>query len=79
MAVVMGIAEARTRLSALVDQVASGGGDVLITKRGRPMARLVPVSNAESRATDALRFLLAAREASRPDTGSLRGLIDAGR
>ena len=79
MAVVMGIAEARTRLSALVDQVASGGGDVLITKRGRPMARLVPVSNAGSRATDALRFLRAAREASRPGTGSLRGLIDAGR
>lgn len=33
--------QAKTRLSALVDQV-SEGGEVVIAKNGRPMAKLVP-------------------------------------
>lgn len=34
--------EAKTRLSALVDQAAAGA-EIVIAKNGRPMAKLVPV------------------------------------
>ena len=79
MTVEVGIFEAKTHLSELVDQVASGGEDVLITKRGKPVARLVPISDGDSGVENALRLLLAAREASHPGAGSLRDLIDSGR
>lgn len=36
-----GIREARQNLSALIDEV-KGGHEVLITERGKPIARLVP-------------------------------------
>jgi prevent-host-death family protein len=36
------VAEAKRRLSDLLGRVAYGGESVLITRRGRPMARLVP-------------------------------------
>jgi prevent-host-death family protein len=35
----VGIFEAKTRLSELVDQVASDGEEIVITKRGKPVAR----------------------------------------
>ncbi|MBI5482105.1 MAG: type II toxin-antitoxin system Phd/YefM family antitoxin [Deltaproteobacteria bacterium] len=38
-------AEAKRRLSELLGRVAYGGVTVLITRRGRPMARLVPVTD----------------------------------
>lgn len=37
------VAEAKARFSELIGDVAHGGRSVLITKRGRPMAKLVPV------------------------------------
>lgn len=37
------VAEAKKRLSDLLGQVAYSGETVLITRRGKPMARLVPV------------------------------------
>lgn len=40
------IAEAKARLSELVGEVAHAGHSVVITKRGRPMARLVPLPGA---------------------------------
>lgn len=70
--------EAKAQLSAIVERVASTGEEVLITRRGKPMARLVPVDD-ESAIESALAHLLAAREASRPGTGTLRELIDEGR
>ena len=36
------VAEAKRRLSDLLGRVVYGGETVLITRRGRPMARLVP-------------------------------------
>lgn len=78
MTVEVGVFEAKTRLSELVDQVASGGEEVLITKRGKPVARLLPVVGG-SQVEDALALLLAAREASKPGSQSLRDLIDEGR
>lgn len=79
MTVAVGIFEAKTRLSELVDQVSAGGEAILITKRGRPVARLMPATDQDSTVEDAMRLLLAAREASRPGTGTLRELIDEGR
>ena len=70
--------EAKAQLSALVERVASTGEEVLITRRGRPMARLVPVDD-DSAIESAMAHLLAAREASRPGPGTLRELIDEGR
>lgn len=42
------VAEAKKRLSDLLGRVAYGGESVLITRRGRPMARLVPPEPAEA-------------------------------
>ena len=41
--VVFNIAEAKSNFSEIVGRVAFGGEVVLITRRGRPMARIVPV------------------------------------
>ena len=35
------LADAKARLSEVIDEV-EGGGEVVITRRGRPVARLVP-------------------------------------
>ena len=42
------VAEAKKRLSDLLGRVAYGGESVLITRRGRPMARLVPPEPPEA-------------------------------
>lgn len=70
--------EAKAQLSALVDRVSNGGGDVVITRRGKPVARLVPIDD-ESAIESALAHLLAARQSSTPGPQSLRELIDEGR
>ena len=75
----VGIFEAKTRLSELVDQVSTSGEEVVITKRGRPVARLLPTESEESTIEAALALLLAAREASVAGSGSVRDLIDDGR
>lgn len=38
----LNVAEAKARLSELLGRVAHGGETILITRRGKPMARLVP-------------------------------------
>ena len=42
----VGIFEAKTQLSALLEKV-SQGQEVLITKRGEPIARLVPAQRSD--------------------------------
>ena len=39
----VGAFEAKTHLSSLLEEVA-GGAEILITRHGRPLARLVPVN-----------------------------------
>jgi prevent-host-death family protein len=46
--------EAKTRLSALVDEAAAGR-EIIIAKAGRPLARLVPLRSAERRRPGARR------------------------
>jgi prevent-host-death family protein len=43
--IVAGVAEVKAKLSEYLARV-RGGRDVLITERGRPVARIVPVSGA---------------------------------
>ena len=74
----MGLFDAKTRLSELVEQVANGGDDILITRRGKAVARLVPIDES-SEVERSLSLLLAARESSKAGSGSLRELIDEGR
>jgi prevent-host-death family protein len=38
----------KARCLALLDQVAEGGGELIVTKRGRPVARVVPVEEGAS-------------------------------
>ena len=42
------VAEAKRRFSDLLARVAYGGETVLVTRRGRPMARLVPAGKPEA-------------------------------
>jgi prevent-host-death family protein len=74
----VGLFDAKTRLSELVEQVANGGDDILITRRGKAVARLVPIDES-SEVERSLALLLAARESSKAGSGSLRELIDEGR
>ena len=74
----MGLFDAKTRLSELVEQVANGGDDILITRRGKAVARLVPIDES-SEVERSLALLSAARESSKAGSGSLRELIDEGR
>lgn len=78
MTVTVGLFEAKTHLSELVDRIAHGGEEILITRRGKAVARLV-AAEPESPVEDALSLLLAARKGSTPGSGSLRELIEDGR
>lgn len=76
----VGVFEAKNRLTALLDEV-EAGREVLITRRGKPIARLVPAEPGfdrarARRAADGLR--LAAKGQTLGDV-SLRQLIDEGR
>jgi prevent-host-death family protein len=79
MTVHIGVFEAKTHFSELVERVSTTGEDVIITKRGKPVARILPTSESASPIEDALQLLLAAREESTKGDGTLRELIDDGR
>ena len=58
----VGVCEAKTHLARLLDRVA-GGETVTITRRGRPVARLVPVEDdAADRSRRAAQRILARRK-----------------
>ena len=78
MTVTIGVFDAKTRLSEIVDQVARTGEAVVITRRGRRLVRLVPVDEA-SAIEEGLGLLAAARAQSSPGPGTIRELIDDGR
>jgi prevent-host-death family protein len=74
--------EAKNRLSALLDQVAQGRA-VTITKRGRPIARLVPAPSVQEAGQAAvrlraLRTAIAARS-ERVAADEIRAWRDEGR
>jgi prevent-host-death family protein len=53
-----GVSEAKTHLSRLLREIEAGEG-VLITRRGRPVARLVPTESDEPRRRRAIEGLKA--------------------
>jgi prevent-host-death family protein len=53
--------DAKNRLSGLVDQV-EDGQEITITRRGKAVARIVPVPPEADRARDAVAKLLALRD-----------------
>lgn len=53
----MNVAEAKKHFSENLSQVAFGKNNFIITKRGRPMARLVPVENCGKHLSDACGWL----------------------
>ena len=44
----LNVAEAKKRFSDLLGRVAYGGETIVITRRGKPMAKLVPTGAAEA-------------------------------
>jgi len=76
----VGVFEAKTHLTALLDEV-EAGGEVLITRRGKPVARLVAAEPGFDR-DRARRAAAGLREASKGATLgglSLKDLISEGR
>lgn len=76
----VGVFEAKTHLTALLDEIEQGG-EVLITRRGKPIARLVPAEAGFDRAK-ARRAAEGLREVSKDLTLgdlSLKELISEGR
>lgn len=49
----MGVEEARAKLGLIAAAVARGGGPVIITKRGRPLAVLLSLERYEQMKRDA--------------------------
>ena len=75
----VGAFEAKTHLSSLLDKVAQGE-DVLITRRGLPVARLVPAGQAErARIQSVIAELRALRAGIKLDGLDWRELRDEGR
>ena len=75
----IGAFEAKTHLSELLDRVESGE-ELVIARRGRPVARLVPVADAnQQRAAEAVKRLLALRRGATLGGIDWRELRDAGR
>ncbi len=57
----VGVLEAKTHLSALLDAVEKGGEAVLITRNGRPVAKLSPANDASLLSRETPAAELAAR------------------
>jgi prevent-host-death family protein len=76
----IGSREAKTHLPALLERVARGER-ILITKRGRPVAMLVPApQNARPDVREVIRQMKALREGNVLGKGvSVRALIEEGR
>ena len=77
----VGAFEAKNKLGALLDLVENNGEEIVITRRGKPVARLVPATQGFDR-EKARRAVAGIIEASRGVTlGGLkiRDLIDEGR
>ena len=76
----VGVFEAKNRLTALLDAV-EAGGEVLITRRGKPVARLVPaeIGFDRVRARRAAEGLRAVSKGQTLGDLTLRELISEGR
>lgn len=77
--ITVGTYEAKTKLTSLLARV-SRGGEVIITRHEKPIARLMPVTEgAHLPVQEALAGLAAIRTRARRGAESLKELIVAGR
>ena len=75
----VGAFEAKTQLSALLERVAAGE-DVIITKHGRPIARLTKAAAAERGDVDAaIANLKSRRKGMKLGPGGWKAMRDEGR
>mgnify|MGYP003384806786 CR=1 FL=1 len=77
----VGSYEAKTHLPALLDRVAKGES-IIITKRGQPVAMLVPVADEKVDVQQVVKEMLEDRDNHGPRLGkglSIRDLIQDGR
>lgn len=58
----VGVLEAKTHLSALLDEVTTGA-EIIITRHGRPVAKLVPSERERTPSQDSVARTLALRAA----------------
>jgi prevent-host-death family protein len=71
----IGAFEAKTHLSALLEAVA-GGEEIVITRRGKPIAKLAPVAGVDQEARDAARARIRALRRSLAEAGAPLTLDD---
>lgn len=74
----VGAYEAKTQLSRLLERV-EAGGTVVITKHGRPIARLVPASRRTTDVAGVAAALRAARRGVTRGDVPVREMLDEGR
>ncbi len=76
----VGVFEAKNRLTALLDEV-EGGGEIIITRRGKPIARLAPLEGGfdRAKARAAAEGLRAASKGLSLGGISIKDLISEGR
>jgi prevent-host-death family protein len=74
----IGIYEAKSKLSQLVDDAARGEA-VVITRHGRPVARLVPVDVPSASIAETIEAIREFRKGRRLDGLSIKELINEGR
>ena len=74
----VGAYEAKTHLPRLLEQV-EGGETITITKHGREVAKLVPISPRSTNPGEVIAALRAARQGARRGRNSVRRMIDEGR
>jgi prevent-host-death family protein len=73
----VGAFEAKTKFSELLEE-AHGGREILVTRRGVPMAKLIPVSDRKSDILALLAGFDEIRATAKPGP-SVRSLIEEGR
>jgi prevent-host-death family protein len=73
----IGVFEAKTRFSELVETCATGR-EITVTKRGEPIIKLVPIKKGAQGRADALAALREIRKRSAPGP-SIRELLEEGR
>ena len=76
--VTIGAYDAKTHLSRLLDDVAAGK-TVVITKHGRPVAKLVPIEPTTEHPAETVAALRSARRGVRHGGSSTRQLAEVGR
>ena len=74
----VGVYEAKTQLSRLLDEVEQGE-TITITRYGRPIARLVPLTGRRRTVKEVIEDIREFRKGHRLDGITIRELIDEGR